>query len=255
MSRKRLFCAASLAAAGIWFAAPAHAQWTVTTYQQVLGNPEINSMERADRYYTGALPSRFVHNGTVTQIDLFENGGVGQFTINNPFPGLTVGGDTEDYTARITGTLVVNNAGPYDFFTDSDDGNRFRLDLNRNGTFEDATESILPDGGLQGAGTPERSGVINLAAGNYPYEVSFFERGGGSSIEAGYRVNGSGTQFVLGDAAGGISLSGPASVRVVGAQTGGGGPQLTTFAIADALRTGPNQAGFPVTETRATFNI
>jgi hypothetical protein len=242
----------------MWYATPAQAQWTITTYNQIVGNPDITSMAIADQYFTGARPSRFVGTSTVNQVDLFENGGAGQFTINNPFPALDQNfapGDTDDFTARVTGTLVVNTAGPYDFFTDSDDGNRFRLDINQNGTFEDATESIVPDGGLQGAGTPERSAIINLAAGNYPFEVGFFERGGGGSIDAGYRVNGAGTQFVLGDAAGGIGLSGPASVRTVGALKGGNGPDITTFAEADALRTGPNEPGFPVTEKRPVFNI
>jgi hypothetical protein len=178
-------------------------------------------------------------------------------------------GDTNDYTARITGTLVVNTAGAYDFFTDSDDGNRFRLDINRDGVFQ-ANESIVPDGGLQGAGQQERStglrnGVvdpgffpmgISLSTGNYPFEVSFYERGGGANIEAGYNVNGSTTQFVLGDPAGGIALSGgSANVRAVGANLSGNPPQLTNFAIANTLRTGPNAPGFPQTGVFEVFNI
>ncbi len=146
----------------LWFAgialflvmtATAHGQWTVTTYNQIVGHPEITSMAIADQYFSGARPQRFNATSQVAAVDLFESGGPGQFTINNPFPGLDnlpAVGDTNDYTARVTGTLVVNTAGPYDFLTDSDDGNRFRLDLNQNGTFEDATESIVPDGGLQG---------------------------------------------------------------------------------------------------------
>jgi len=190
----------------------AQAQWTISTYKAIPGNPEITTITIADEYYTGARPSRFVGNSSVSALDLFESGGFGQFLINNPFPGLDnlpAIGDTNDYTARATGTLVVNTAGAYDFFTDSDDGNRFRLDLNQNGTFEDATESIVPDGGLQGTGTPERSGLLALAAGNYNFEASFFERGGGASIDAGYRFGGIGTQFVIGNAGGGIGVTTP----------------------------------------------
>jgi hypothetical protein len=232
-------------------AATAHGQWTITTYT----NPgvEITSMAIADQVFSGARPQRFDASTTVAQVDLFENGGVGQFAINLAFPGVDQNegvGDTKDFTARATGTLVVNAAGPYDFFTDSDDGNRFRLDLNQNGTFEDATESIVPDGGLQGAGTPERSAIINLVPGNYNFEVSFFERGGGGSIDAGYRVGA--TQYVLGDAAGGIGMVGPANVRAVGAVIS---PQVTNFAIADALRTGANAPGFPITAQLETFNL
>lgn len=246
---------AASAAVALLGASSARADWTITTYKQIPGNPGISSMAIADEYFTGARATRFEGTSTVPQVDLFESGGPGQFTINHPFPGLDnlpAAGDTNDYTARVTGTLVVNTAGMYDFFTDSDDGNRFRIDLNQNGTFEDATESVVPDGGLQGTGTAERSGLINLAAGNYNFEVSFFEAGGGASIDAGYRAGGAGTQYVIGDATGGIGMVGQANVRAVGAQTG---PNIVNFATADALRTIPNAPGFPVTELRDVFNI
>jgi hypothetical protein len=62
------------------------------------------------------------------------------------------------------------------------------------------------------------------------------------------------TQFVLGNAAGGISLLAPAAVKTVGAAVGAAYPQLTNFAIADPLRTLPNQAGFPATGIFEVFN-
>lgn len=257
---------AALAGCLVLLLSEAHADWTITTYNQIVGNPEITTMGIADSYFSGARPQRFNMTGSASTVDYAEGTG-GQFSANNPFPGIdglggggTVG-DTNDFTARITGTLVVNTAGFYDFFTDSDDGNRFRLDLNQNGTFEDATESIVPDGGLQGAGTPERSVELDLATGNYLFEVGFFERGGGANIDAGYRpVNAitgiPGAQSVLGNAAGGIGLLGnTANIRVVGGAIGGNGPDLNNFAIADALRTGPNEPGFPVTEFREVFNL
>lgn len=247
-------CAVSLAAGAFIVASEARAQFRVTTFKGS-DNNEITNFNIADAVYDGTRPTRFTATGSVLQVDLFENGGEGQFLINNPFPGMDQNGgagDTNDFTARATGTLVVTTPGAYDFFTDSDDGNRFRLDLNQDGTFELA-ESIVPDGGLQGAGTPERSGLVTLGAGNYNYEIGFFERGGGASIDAGYRVNGAGTQFVIGDAAGGIGTTGPASVRVVGAQTGGGAT-IIDFATADAVRGGTNLA-FTATDTRNVINI
>jgi hypothetical protein len=267
-------CRWSAALAGLFVLvlSEAKANWTITTY---MGNPVITTMGIADQYFTGALPQRFVGTGTVTHANLWENGGLGQFADappNNPqfaFPGLDnlpTAGDTNDYTARITGTLVVAAADTYHFFTDSDDGNRFRLDLNQNGTFEDATESIVPNGGLQGAGTPGTTTTredsshmdfypagIPLAAGNYNFEISMFERGGGASIDAGYRRGTSPTALALGDPRLGISLLAPAQVRVVGAQTGP--TELPSFAAAEALRAGPQGPGFPATELRDVFNI
>lgn len=239
-----LFAPCSAILAGLCLlAGSAHAKWTVTTYEAEV-RPEITSMAIADQYFTGALPQRFTGMSTISQIDVFENGSNGQFTVNNPIPGLDnlpAAGDTNDYTVRISGTLRVAAENTYNFFTDSDDGNRFRLDLNQNGTFEDATESIVPDGGLQGAGNPgdpstaERSGDIVLAAGDYKFEISMFERGGGASIDAGYRRGTSPTALVLGDGRLGITLVGPADVKSVGAAVGG---QIVNFARADEVRSG-----------------
>jgi hypothetical protein len=169
-------CRVALAAAAVpavlFGAGEARAQFQVTTYQG--GRQDLVNFNIADAVFNGARPQRFVGNGTAPQVDLFENGGPGQFTINHPFPGLdknVAPSDTDDFTARATGVLVVNTMGMFDFFTDSDDGNRFRLDLNRNGTFEDATESIVPDGGLQGTGTPEAS--MPATASTAPARSSF----------------------------------------------------------------------------------
>jgi PEP-CTERM motif len=269
----------------------AHAAWTITTYQ---GMPTITNMAIADQYFTGALPQRFVADGTVTHVNLWENGGNGQFADSAPFnpqfafPGLDKNengvDDTRDFTARISGTLRVAPTVPagtkYHFFTDSDDGNRFRIDLNQNGTFEDATESVVPDGGLQGAGdtsqmqpgnfnnnaeasTGKRNADpllpgyypdgIPLSPGDYKFEVGFFERGGGGSIDAGHQRVGNPTQLAIGDARLGISLVAPATIRVVGAATGPG--EMPNFAAADALRMAPQGPGFPATELRDVFNV
>jgi hypothetical protein len=239
-------------------------------------------MAIADQYFTGALPSRFDQSGAITHVNLWESGGHGQFGNSPPgvpefaFPGVDQNagpGDTNDYTARITGTIRVAASTPagtkYNFFTDSDDGNRFRLDINRNGTFEDETESILPDGGLQGAGDPanmnnfdaaEKSthadfypDGIELTPGDYPFEISFFEAGGGASIDAGFQRVGNPALFLLGQTSQGISLVGnSANVRVVGKVAGA---ELPNFAAADALRAGPQAPGFPATELRDVFNL
>ncbi|RIK81662.1 MAG: hypothetical protein DCC67_08025 [Planctomycetota bacterium] len=244
----------------------AQAAWQITTYKlpRSLEPVELTTMAGADAFLASG-PKLIDETGTVTQVDLWENSNNGQFTINNPFPGLT-SGDTDDFAAVISGTLVVNTAGRYDFFTDTDDGNRFRLDLDQDGIFEDfgdleghPEESIVPDGGLQGAGTPERSLVFNLATGNYKFEITMFERSGGASVDAGYRqrplAQPAGPQKVLGDASGGISLlGGSANVRVAVADTSLGTP-ITTFFEADALRTGTNEAGFPQSGVTEVFNI
>jgi hypothetical protein len=228
-------------------------------------------MALADKYLSGDLPTRFMGMGTVTMVDLYENGIAGQFLINNPFPGLdkNVGAnDTDNFATQITGTLVVNTPGPYDFFTDTNDGNRFRLDIDRDGIFEDfgdlegnPAESIVPDGGVGNTAVPERSRPIVLAEGNYMFEITTYELTSTANADAGYRSRTLGQpigrQHVLGDASGGIGLLAPATVRTVGADLSAipGGPDLLSFSDADALRTSPNEAGFPVRESREVFNM
>jgi hypothetical protein len=240
---------------------PAHAQWTITTYLHPVGNPPIASMRLADQYFTGVKPQRFTGTSAVAIVDLWD--GVefsGQFQINHPFPGLdNVPGpiNTDQFVARVTGALAVNTPGPYDFST-LFSTNRFRLDLNQNGTFEE-TETIAPTI-IPGDSIPRpqyRSNILTLAAGSYPFEISFYDGVGGASLEPVYRPNGAGTVFLLGDPSGGIGLTGAATVHTVGAAVTDPRPGLIihSFAQADALRTAPNEPGFPISEAREVFNI
>jgi hypothetical protein len=169
--------------------------------------------------------------------------------------------NTDNFTARVTGTLAVNTPGSYDFLHAQNwFGYRMRLDLNQDGMFEEA-ESIIPRLVTLPGSLPSpvfRSDVLTLAAGNFPFEISFFQGGtGGLGLEAVYRIDGAGTEFLIGDAAGGIGMTGAATVHTVGANvtTPPNLLLIENFAQADALRTGPNEPGFPVSERREVFNV
>jgi hypothetical protein len=217
-------------------------------------------MRIADAYFTGAKSQRFSGMSEVTMVDLWEGvGPSGRFPINNLFPGLDnlPGPQTSNFTARVTGTLEVNAPGPFNFSTSiSNSRTRMRLDLNQDGLF-DESEAIFPR--LQpGSGIPSYLSISNILAltpGNYPFEISNAESGIG--LELVYRINGVGTEYLIGDSTGGIGLTSPATVKTVGANVTDPIPSLviTNFAEADALRTGPNEPGFPVSETREVFNV
>jgi hypothetical protein len=257
---------AALASVLFLVASQAQGQWTITTYKRAAQNPPpITTMAIADQYFSGAFPTRFMGESTITMIDLFENGGQGQFTVNNPFPGLdkNIGPtDTDDFAVRVTGALVVAADNNYNFFTDSDDGTQLRIDLDRNGSFQDATELVVDANYLQGSGNPgdltqvDRSPnqMIPLTAGNYNFEVKFFERGGGGGVDVGYRRGTSPTALVLGAPQLGISLAAPAQVKVVGAAVGPAPPPINNFADANLLRNSPNGPGFPARGTFDVFN-
>lgn len=197
-------------------------RWDVRTFDAPPPSADVvplNSFADADPVFTTPPQGYSVETSTVPQVDLFENGGRGQFAFDHPFGPSYPNTDQDvhnDFTSRVTGTLVVTTPGTYDFFTDTDDGGRLRVDLNRNNVFDAPDEDVVPESGLQGAGTPEFGPAVNLTAGNYSYEFSMFERGGGASGEAGYRMGGAGSLIVIGDNAGGIGVQGPNSVRTVG---------------------------------------
>ena len=119
MSLRSLSCwASALAIAHALLLSEAQALWTITTYLSKLGG-EITSTRIADQYLRGELPTRFTAMGTVPEVDLFENGGIGQFMIDHAFPGIDFNeadGSTSDFATQVTGTLLVNTAGSYDFF-------------------------------------------------------------------------------------------------------------------------------------------
>jgi hypothetical protein len=213
----RVLVGISVVASG---AAPAYADWTVTTHDAPgTGAVTIDSFAKADPVFDSPPAGYTVDNSTVPVADLYQNGGTGTFTgagFDLPFgPNFPVNTDIDDFVTRVTGRLT-SAGGAFDFFTDTDDGGRFRLDLNRNGVFTDPGEELVFTEAIAPNGTPDRSAVVNLENGNYDFEFSFFERAGGAAAEAGYRAGGAGANFALGDAAGGIGATGPLNVRTVG---------------------------------------
>ena len=113
----------------------------------------------------------------------------------------------DDFGFRFTTTMTLATGGNYTFYTTSDDGSQLFV----NGTM------VVNNDGLHGP--QERSGSINLAAGEHNLVVTFFERTIGQTLSVQY-------------AGPGISKrSLPASILSVESSGGGGGdqaPVLTT---------------------------
>lgn len=82
------------------------------------------------------------------------------------------GGPSSRYGIRFRGTITIPATGVWTFSTNSDDGS----DLWINGV------RVVNNDGLHGATT--RSGNITLTAGDYAFEVRFFENGGSSNCTA-----------------------------------------------------------------------
>ena len=83
-------------------------------------------------------------------------------------------GDTDNFSIRYTGIILIDTDDTYTFFTSSDDGSKL---------FIDGIEVVDNDGAH---GVRERSGSIFLTTGFYSIEVLFFERGGGEFLSVEY---------------------------------------------------------------------
>jgi hypothetical protein len=110
----------------------------------------------------------------------------------SPDPAVNV----DNFSSQWDGKYIADYTGPTTFFTDTDDGGRFFLDLNQNGVFDAnvaAAGTTTPNGELivnswvdQGLGIDGvnngRGIVVNLVAGQ-EYQMRFqqFEHGGGSA--------------------------------------------------------------------------
>ena len=76
----------------------------------------------------------------------------------------------DNFGFRFTANLTLSQAGTYTFFTTSDDGSQLFID----------GQMVVDNDGLHG--NKEEEGSINLAAGDHEVVVTYFEKGGGSSL-------------------------------------------------------------------------
>ncbi len=105
--------------------------------------------------------------------------------------------DAENYAYLWEGTITIPVNGNYTFRTNSDDGSRLYLGAN-GGTSSPYSFSATPlvdNDGLHGS-QDANSVVRSLTAGTYPIAISFFQLGGGASMNVYWRNPQTGNQFV-----------------------------------------------------------
>lgn len=93
-------------------------------------------------------------------------------------------GDTDVYSIRYSGSININTAGNYTFYTNSDDGSKL---------FIDGIEVVNNDGDHAPA---EQNGSINLSSGSHKFTVLFYENGGGAVLEVSYSGPSISKQFI-----------------------------------------------------------
>lgn len=85
---------------------------------------------------------------------------------------------------RFSARISIETAGNYTFYTSSDDGSRLYVDGNM----------VVDNDGLHAI--QERSGTVNLTAGDHLLVVTFFEKAGGEGLTVQYQGNGTAKQLI-----------------------------------------------------------
>jgi hypothetical protein len=91
---------------------------------------------------------------------------------------------TDGFYVRWTGLVRVSAPGKYVFFTESDDGSRLTI----GGTL------VVDNGGLHGM--EERSGEIDLKAGDHVLKLEMFENGGSAGCRLSWEAPGAAKEAV-----------------------------------------------------------
>jgi large repetitive protein len=86
---------------------------------------------------------------------------------------------TTNYAFKYQGTINIPTTGSYTFYTASDDGSDLYI-----GGYDSAHLVVKND---FAQGTTERSGVISLTKGKYPFYVTYFQAGGGFALTTSYQ--------------------------------------------------------------------
>jgi hypothetical protein len=161
-----------------------------------------------------ATPSQqaAVFTANPATLNYLNSGSGAHFGNDATFPGFTVGVDENNFVVEATGILTIPASGPWTFGVNSDDG--FRVTLG-------AQEFSYPSP----RGPGDTFATFNLAAGEHPFRLAFYECGGGSEVEF-FAAAGAYTGFdaafrLVGDTAGGglavksLPVTGPDAVRSI----------------------------------------
>jgi hypothetical protein len=166
------------------------AAWSVTLYKSA--STQMTNLSQAQALINGTIARGNVVVGgtarttpiTITnqpRINYADVASAGAFS-GDTWPTASFGTPAiDDFVVRATAVLVVASTGEYTFNINNDDGGRLRIDLNNNGSFTDAGETIINDDALHGPTTITAEKVLN--AGTYPIEYIYFERNGGAAGE------------------------------------------------------------------------
>jgi len=129
-------------------------------------------------HVTGSMPDLFGKKPEVA--DVVPN--INIASTQNPWPDIT---EKDNFAARYSGGLKIEDGGKYHFRLTSDDGSTLYID----------GELVIDNGGLHGMKSKESS--LELDAGPHALTVEYFEKGGGAGIKLEWKGAGAGDSWTI----------------------------------------------------------
>ncbi len=174
------------------------------TVNEVGSSVTMSNLAVLDATLAGS--NRIANDTQIRQvINFLGEGADGHFGANAVFavPG-------ENHGLKATGFISIPTTGAWTFGVNSDDGSRLRVDINNDGDFADAGETVILDD--TGHAPQDFFGTVTLSAGSHAFEFVFYEIGGGDEVEL-FAAAGSKSTFdssfrLIGDTAnGGLAVA------------------------------------------------
>jgi len=163
--------------------------------KNIRANIGVCDLATADSVLANPSQQAAVFTANAGVVNYVNSGSGANFSGDVTFPGFTINVDIENFVLEATGIITIPTSGNWTFGVNSDDG--FRVDLGAN-TFSYPSPR----------GPGDTFATFNLAAGEYPVRLVFYECGGGSEVEF-FAASGSYSTFnaavfrLVGNAAGG----------------------------------------------------
>lgn len=131
----------------------------------------VSDLTIARTVITNAAQQLAVFSENAPVINYLNTSSGANYGGDRTFPGLTIGSDRDDFVIHATATITIPAAGVWSFGVNSDDG----FGLTIGGASMSAPNPRGPTDSIQNFNFP--------AAGDYPLDLVYFERGGGAEVE------------------------------------------------------------------------
>ena len=138
--------------------------------KNIQGNGSVCALDTAKEVISTPSLQAAVFTENSAVINYLNTGGDGHFANDATFPGFAINVDANNYVVEATGIITIPTSGNWTFGVNSDDG------------FE-ATIGPYMLSYPNPRGASDTLATFNLAAGDYPVRIVFYECGGGSELE------------------------------------------------------------------------